>query len=569
MNFGFLACVIDWLSGSVDTDMQTRMRGDMKADKWRMPGLARFATVLAAALAVALAGCGGGVQQDANGTASLKVQTTEGPVTGSQSGDVVAWLGMPYAQPPVGALRWRPPQAPVSRTGTLTAAAYGNACPQPTAQNDIPASSMSEDCLFINVQEPASARATGKLPVLVYIHGGAFTVGSGAQVDGSAIATTDNLVFVSFNYRLGALGYLANTALQASAGDSSLGNFAVMDQQAALQWVQKNIAAFGGDPANVTVWGLSAGATSTFTLLQSPLSKGLFSKAVMQSGGGGAYSNLLPSTATAQGDTLIAAVGCSSATDVVACLRGKSPDDLVAAQTAGKWRPTVDGKVVTQVPADSFAAGTFNHVPVMIGGVYDEGTLFVDPTMPASVYTQAIASLAPPGYDTSGIEAAYPLANYAVPAQGLARAMGDALYGCGNSARRDQLAAWVPVYGWEFTDPTLSFPTDPKTFYLGTSHGTDTAYWLGPSDVAGSDPAPAMQALGVQMKKYLGNFVRVGDPNGTGTDSTLPRWPRYAGASDRETIELTTPSITVSNTAFETVHKCSTLWGPGVFPPIY
>jgi para-nitrobenzyl esterase len=534
----------------------------MKASK-------RISTISALLLAVALAACGGGGQQNTGGAANLMVQTAQGTVVGVQKDGVVSYLGMPYAQAPVGALRWMPPQAPASRTGTLTAASYGNACPQTTVQNDIPASSMAEDCLFINVQEPSSVRSSSKLPVVVYVHGGAFTIGSGAQVDGSTIATAGNIVFVSFNYRLGALGYLANAALQASNGDGSLGNFAVMDQQAALQWVQNNIAAFGGDPNNVTVWGLSAGATSTFTLLESPQSKGLFSKAVLQSGGGGAYSNLTPVNAITQGNTLTQAVGCSDPASVVACLRGKSANDIVAAQTAGKWRPTVDGKIVTQVPSDAFAAGTFNRVPVMIGGVYDEGTLFVDPTMPASVYTEAIASLAPPGFDTTQIEAAYPLANYGVPAQGLARAMGDAMYGCGNSSRRDQISAWAPVFGWEFTDPTLSFPTFRPAFYLGTSHGTDASYWFGPTDVATSNPLPAMQALGLQMKKYLVNFARFGDPNGDGSDQSLVRWPRYAGPGDRETIELTIPSISVSNTAFETVHKCNSLWGKGVFPPIY
>ncbi|SOE99623.1 para-nitrobenzyl esterase [Burkholderia sp. OK233] len=514
----------------------------------------------AALLALCLAACGGSVSQPN----PLAAQTNEGSVVGSASGNVVSFLGVPYALAPVGQLRWKPPQAPARRAGTLTATSYGKACPQ----NDMAESDMSEDCLFINVQRPLHALPASKLPVLVYIHGGAFTVGSGAQIDGSTLVDSGNMIVVTFNYRLGALGYLANQSLKAANNDGTLGNFAVMDQQAALRWVQQNIGSFGGDPGNVTVWGLSAGATSTFTLLESPLSKGLFARAVMESGGGGAYSNLTPDTATAQGDGFISTIGCSGSADVLSCLRGKSADDIVAAQANGKWRPTVDGQIVTQVPSTAFVAGNFNRVPVMIGGVYDEGTLFVPPTLPASVYSQAIASLAPPGFDTTQILTAYPLSNYAVPAQGYARAMGDAMYGCGNSSRRDELSAWVPVYGWELTDPSLSFPVNPTAFYLGTSHGTDAVYWFGPTVVAKASTNPAMQALGVQMKQYLINFVRAGDPNGTaGSQSTV--WPRYTGPNNRQTIELTTPSITVSNSAFETVHKCTTLWGKGVFPPIY
>ena len=517
-------------------------------------------------LAVSLAAGAG----DAFSSTSLMVETAEGPVIGSTRGGVTSWLGMPYAKPPVDALRWMPPEPPERHRGVLPAEAYGKACPQQVEHNDIPADQMAEDCLFINVRKPADATPSRKLPVLVYIHGGAFTLGSGAQVDGSQIAQTGHLVFVSFNYRLGALGYLANPALQASSPNANLGNFAVMDQQAALKWVQKNIAAFGGDPDNVTVWGLSAGATSTFTLLEAPGSKGLFNRAVMQSGGGGPYSNLMPAAAIAQGDAFVRTIGCQGSTDVLSCLRSKSTTDLVAAQTANKWRPTVDGKVVTQVPSDAFVAGTFNRVPVMIGGVYDEGTMFVDPAMPASNYSQSIASLAPPGYDTSKIVAAYPLASFGVPAQGFARAMGDAMFACGNSSRRDELSQWVPVYGWEFTDPTLSFPADTSAFYLGTSHGMDTAYWFGPAtDVAKDNPLPAMQALGAQMRRYLINFARYGNPNGMGATGSEPVWPRYKGSENRQTIALTIPSITTSNTAFETQHKCDTLWGKGVFPPIY
>lgn len=528
---------------------------------------ARFRTVIATLAVHSLVACGGG--GSAGGLQPSAVSTKQGPVTGTENGNVVSYLGVPYAQPPAGALRWRPPQPAVQRSGTLGATAYGKACPQPVANNDITADQMSEDCLYLNVQKPVSATPGSKLPVLVYIHGGAFVQGSGAQVDGSTIASKGNLVYVSFNYRLGALGYLANPALQANTRDPNLGNFAVLDQQAALQWVHDNIAAFGGDPDNVTIWGLSAGATSTFTLLESPASKGLFNKAVMESGGGGPYSNLQPSDAAAQGNTLIAATGCSSASDVVACLRSQSATSIVTAQASGKWRPTVDGHVVTQVPSLAFAAGNFNRVPVMIGGVYDEGTLFVPPTLPAAAYLPALTSLAPAGYDMTQIDAAYPLASYPVPAQGFARAMGDAMYGCGNSSRRDELSAWVPVYGWEFTDPALSFPSNPTSFYTGSQHGLDATYWFGPTDVATASTNPAMQALGEKMKTYLANFARNGNPNGNKTDATLPNWPRYASPADRSMVELTIPAITASNTAFETSHKCSTLWGKGVFPAIY
>ncbi|MFM0433752.1 carboxylesterase family protein [Paraburkholderia aspalathi] len=537
----------------------------------------RFRAHVFALIFVGLTACGGGINQGADAADPLIVKTAQGPVSGVKNGDVISFLGMPYAQAPVGSLRWRPTQAPSVRTTAFNATAYGKACPQTTVNNNIAAADMSEDCLFINVQKPASAPATGKLPVLVYIHGGAFTLGSGAQVDGSTIATTGNIIYVSFNYRLGALGYLANKALQASTQDSNLGNFAVMDQQAALRWIQQNISAFGGDPTNVTVWGLSAGSTSTFTLLESPLSKGLFAKAAMESGAGGPYSNLSPAAAEAQGGLLVTALGCDQSSDVAACLRSQSADALVAAQGSSRWRPTVDGSVVTQVPADAFAAGTFNQVPVMIGGVYDEGTIFVPTNLTAAQYAPAIKSLAPAGFDTTGILAAYPLSSYAVPSQGYARAMGDAIYSCSNRSRRDDLSSWVPVYGWEYTDPSLSFPANPTSFYLGTSHGSDALFWFGPADtpttnpvtgVAGPIPVPAMQALGVQMKKYLVNFVRVGNPNGSVTDPSLPQWPRYTGPNNRAVLELTTPSITL-DTTFDTDHKCNTVWGKDLFPETY
>jgi para-nitrobenzyl esterase len=497
--------------------------------------------------------------------------TTEGKVAGNPGTDVISFLGIPYAQPPVGALRWAPPQAPSTHAGTLKATAFGSACAQAPGAEP----SSSEDCLYLNVWKPAGAKPGDKLPVVFYIHGGAFTLGSGAM--GPSPLAKQGVVVVSFNYRLGALGYLANKALRAANKDGSLGNFALMDQLAALGWVQRNIAAFGGDVGNVTLWGTSAGATQSFSLLQSPKAKGLFHRAVMQSGGGGEYSNPSMESSLAVGDTAVANLGCSNAADVVACLRAL-PVSALLAQGGLKWRPTVDAQVITQVPSRAFLTGNFNQVPVMIGGVYDEGTLFVDTKLSAAVYPFYLRGLAPAGFDTTAIEAAYPVSDFAVPAQGIARAIGDAMYGCGNSARRDGLSAWVPVYGWEMTDPQLSFPTNPAGFYYGTAHGMDSFYLTGTTDALGTypyfdqagatpdaDTTAQRKALAAQMVTYLLNFAKNGDPNGDGRNITT-RWSRFMGPADRTLIDFTYPAIKTSSNVFEHTHKCDTLWGPAVFP---
>lgn len=501
--------------------------------------------------------------------------TTEGTVAGTASADMVSFLGIPYAQPPVGALRWAPPQPPAAHAATLQAKSFGNACPQAPGSVSTP---IAEDCLYINVWKPAGTQPGARLPVVFYIHGGAFTLGSGEM--GPSPLASQGVVVVSLNYRLGALGYLANKALRAANKDGSLGNFALMDQLAALGWVQKNIAAFGGDAGNVTLWGTSAGATQSFSLLQSPKAKGLFQRAVMQSGGAAEYSNPSMDTSLAVGDTAVANLGCTGAADVVACLRAL-PVSALLAQGGLKWRPTVDAQILTQVPARAFASGNFNQVPVMIGGVFDEGTLFVDTKLSATYYPQYLRGLAPAGYDTTAIEAAYPIGNYAVPAQGIARAMGDAMYACGNSARRDALSAWVPVYGWELTDPQLSFPANPAGFYYGTAHGMDSYYFTGTVDALPSYPyfdpgsgtpdaatTAQRKALSAQMRTYLLNFAKTGDPNGDGRN-VATRWPRFNGPADRGLISFGYPAIQASNNVFEHTHKCDTLWGPDVFPPMY
>jgi para-nitrobenzyl esterase len=539
--------------------------------------------VVAAVLAMTLSACGGGGDGGtgfAGSTGLLPVAdpataaTTEGKLVGKLDAGIISFLGIAYAQPPVGALRWAPPQPPVAHTQTLQATSFGSACLQGTAA----VSSSSEDCLYLNVWKPAGTKPGDKLPVIFYIHGGAFTLGSGEM--GPSPLARRGVVVVSINYRLGALGYLANKALRDANKDGSLGNFAVMDQLAALGWVQRNITAFGGDAGNVTLWGTSAGATQSFSLLQSPKAKGLFHRAVMQSGGGAEYSNPSIAASLAVGDTAVTNMGCGGAADVVACLRAL-PASAPLAQGGLKWRPTVDTQIITQVPARAFATGDFNRVPVMIGGVFDEGTLFVDPKLIASYYPLYLRGLAPAGYNTAAIEAAYAIGNYAVPAQGVARAMGDAMYACGNSARRDALSAWVPVYGWEMVDPQLSFPSSPTGFYFGSFHGIDSFYFTDTVETLGSypyfDPGKATQdasttaqrkALSAQMITYLLNFTKNGDPNGDGRNVTT-RWPRFMGPSDRALINFTYPAIQTSSNTFEQTHKCDTLWGPAVFPSLY
>ncbi|MGQ3127034.1 carboxylesterase/lipase family protein [Variovorax sp.] len=552
---------------------------------------------LAAILCTALAACGGGGGGAANfalppvatpappppAAPDLALASTaEGPVAGQRQDGLVAFLGIPYARPPVGDLRWAPPRPPAAHDATLQAQAFGTACLQAPETNVDGRS--AEDCLYLNVWKPADAKPGDRLPVLVYIHGGAFVLGSGSQASGT-LAARGGVVVVSFNYRLGALGYLANRSLRALNRDGSLGNFALMDQIAALEWVQRNIASFGGDAGKVTIWGTSAGATQSFSLLQSPKARGLFHRAVMQSGGGGEYSNQGMDTALGIGDAAVARLGCAGKADdaaTVACLRGL-PASALLAVGGSKWRPTVDAQVLTQVPARAFESGNFNQVPVMIGGVYDEGTLFVDTRLGADVYPFYLRGLAPAGFDTTAIEAAYPLSRFAVPAQGVARAIGDGMYACGNSARRGALSAWVPVYGWEFTDPVLSFPAKPSAFYYGSAHGMDSFYFGDMADqlagypyldaadttAAGGDAAVATQrrALAAQMSSYLLNFVRSGDPN-QGTPVATP-WPRFASPADPALIAFGYPAIGVTRGDFERTHRCDTLWGPGAFPPIY
>jgi para-nitrobenzyl esterase len=304
------------------------------------------------------------------------VMTRSGPVQGGINPLSRYYLGIPYAAPPTGALRWTPPAAPLSWTSVRPATTFGFVCPQ--SSQELPA---SEDCLTLNLWTPNPSPK--RAPVMVFIHGGGFIQGSSASptYNGQSIAERTGTVVVSLNYRLGALGFLFHPAL-----GSDSGNYGLMDQQAALRWVQKNIAAFGGDPQNVTIFGESAGGCSVSMHLVLPDSAGLFQRAIMESGP--APWNLPSFEAAAQQGQLAAQqVGCGtgSASEIAACLRGVPAEQLVTAlpmkvaMIYGEgylWQPVVNGTTLPAQPLQLLEAGQFHQVPVLLGTNADEGAIF-------------------------------------------------------------------------------------------------------------------------------------------------------------------------------------------------
>lgn len=315
--------------------------------------------------------------------AGAMVTIDSGQLQGETQGSVTFFKGIPFAQPPVGALRWRPPQ-PVARwSGVRKATSYGNDCMQVPFPSDAAPLGMkpAEDCLYLNIWRPA--QAARKLPVFVWIYGGGFVNGgsSPAVYDGAAFAR-DGVLFVSFNYRLGRFGFFAHPALTAEQAGRPLANYAIMDQIAALRWVRRNIASFGGDPNNVTICGESAGGLSVHILMTSPESSGLFQKAIVQSGGG--RTNLMRGRKISGGPDSAEAIGVAFAkqngiegSDAQALEKLRAlPADAVlsglnmatmggAATYVGG--PVLDGKIMPVEPAKAYAAGKGAHVPFMVG----------------------------------------------------------------------------------------------------------------------------------------------------------------------------------------------------------
>jgi para-nitrobenzyl esterase len=484
------------------------------------------------------------------------VATDNGSVRGAVTATGVAFKGIPYAAPPVGDLRWHAPQPAAKWSDTRDATKFAAEC----AQEAFPALNQpritDEDCLYVNVYKPGGR--VHDLPVMVWLHGGAFVQGSGNQFDGSSLAAQGVMV-VTVNYRLGAFGFLGLTGLSQAAPDVKSGNYGLLDQQAALRWVQANAAAFGGDRQRVTVFGQSAGAESICAHLASPQSEGLFSRAILQSGPCGLVSTPL-SKAEANGGKLAATAKCSG-TDEVACMNKLSAAEVLDAvkntdEVNGPeqvWGPTVGTPVLPTAPQQAISSGTYHKVPVVVGATANEGTVvvligFAGTPINEQTYPAILAGVF--GGMAANIQREYPVASFQNNyGSALSAIMGDSTIDCPAFGMSMSFAQSTPTFAYEFADTTAPsiFPTPPD-FPLGAYHGADALY------LTSALPLNATQKkLSSTMLRYWTNFAKApqADPNGRRT----PQWQPFS-AQAPSTLELATESVT-NKTDFVARHHCA------------
>ena len=330
---------------------------------------------------------------EAVGAPGPTVRIDSGPLTGEADGNLLTFKGVPYAAAPIGALRWAPPRPPTPWTAPRPARDYGAICPQPINADGSPnaggaAGATSEDCLFLNVWAPKAAK---RAPVMVWLHGGGNTLGAGSlgAYDGSAFVR-DGVILVTLNYRLGALGFFAHPALtRAASPGEPLVAYGVMDQIAALEWVKRNIAAFGGDPANVTLFGESAGGEDALILMASPLARGLFAKVIVESGGGWSPPVTLGERER-QGETLIAKAGAAKDA-TLAQLRALPVAALTGKSESLEFGPAVDGRLLPESVSQAFAAGHAAPAPLIIGTNSFEASLMASFKVPPARHSGGCA----------------------------------------------------------------------------------------------------------------------------------------------------------------------------------
>jgi len=480
------------------------------------------------------------------------VRTADGSLRGVSIGGADGFLGVPYAAPPIKELRFRPPRPPARWDGVRDATRQAPACLQfqPTGVREDQA--VSEDCLYLDVYRPRGARPGERLPVLVWYHGGGWTQGAGVLYGGQTMAALTNSIVVSINYRLGALGFLALAQLDAENPDLGSGNYGTLDQVQALKWTRRTIAAFGGDAGRVTIYGQSAGAGAVCTLLTSPLSAGLFARAVIQSLPCGAVTQPL-AQAQQTGQNYARAAGCTDPATVVGCLRNAWAPNLIAAEQQVLVRGEVYGTgVLPENSATALAAGRWNRVPVMIGNTRSEGKLFIinRPNLTAAQYVEQIRTTY--GANADAVLARYRLADYPAPFYALAAVVTDSGIACGVNGTADLLAPLTRTYRYEFNDPTSPtlYGFQPPGVDMSNAHSAELAYLF--DFTLGDRPLTATQRrLSRQMMQYWAAFARNGDPNVAGQ----PTWPQFTRTT-HQTLVLRPTGNTTSTTIAEE-HNCA------------
>ena len=491
------------------------------------------------------------------------VTTHGGAVRGEAKAGVFTFRGVPYAAPPTGDLRWRAPQPAASWRGVRDATDYADSCLQKPSLFK-PPGGQSEDCLYLNVSTP-TLRHDARRPVLVWIHGGGLTQDGALNYDGTRLAA-NGAVVVTLNYRLGALGFLAHRALAHRPGGPA-GNYGLMDQQAALRWVQENIAQFGGNPRNVTIAGQSAGGLSVLAHLVSTSSRGLFDKAIVQSG---AFAlNQVPlAGAEAYGATFADSVGCQDQT--AACLRDVPADTLVNAFPDAAIPGVVDGKVLTESVGTALAAGRFARVPVLNGINQDEelifvaglqlavsnGTFVLAPTPTADTYESVIASvLGVSATRASAIAAEYPFAAYPDGRLALSALVSDANFACPALQVDRWTSSRVPTYAYQFDDGTAPPLFTGSPFYPIPTHSSEIQYLFDqPNAPYATALDPTQEVLASKMRAAWVKFAATGNP----ASSSVP-WPSFNKGSNVLSLASPQPLVT---TGFASNHHCD-FWAVG------
>lgn len=495
-----------------------------------------------------LTGCAGMEAADTQGVQPIEVRTVQGLVHGRSDGETRSFLGLRYAAAPVGENRFRAPQPAPVLTATQMATEFGPTCAQLT-RDEVDAGS-SEDCLTLNVWAPSHVQKPR--PVMVFVHGGGFVGGSGSSptYEGQALSAAQDVVVVTLNYRLGPLGFLAHAALTSEAGTRPASNFGLLDQQAALAWVRDNIAAFGGDPRNVTLFGESAGGISVCVQLLSPSAAGLFHRAIVQSGPCSTFKPPTQTEAEAQGAILASKVGCTAgdARAVARCLRDLPLRTVLTALPQKpevvfgdgySWMPAMASPTIPGEVRARLARGDLHKVPLVVGANADEGTAFaalgVKLDTEADIRAALASVFAPPVVDSV-------IAHYGPSPLGTTaglKILGDAFV-C--DARR--LARWArnagaPTFYYHFTRAFAYLLPN-----LGAFHGAELPY-IFHTPLEFVTIKPNEEAFSAAMQGYWARFAASGSPNGVPAAADIVSWPPYDAVGDsciRLDLAITTES---------------------------